>query len=208
VTTLCSAAPSSPAASAASALHFVGRYVMRAGIVRHVGQVRDRIAVKHFAHRLANLRCRGTETAHAGFADHDHAGPRPEEAHRLAQLPLHHQAQRPRQFRIDQRADQRARRRLDRIGQSRQPLDHQCRGDRAQFLDRHHVEEPALDQFGVQFVTGQRERHVVHRRRGIATGQAVDEVENLDLVLVEGEVHQRGSHFIWVLWEGRARRRR
>ena len=175
------------------AADLIGADVMAANLGGNVRQVGHRIGIEHFVTGSAHLRLARGKARHAAVPDDHHRGARLQEAHRLSQLPLFHQAQRARQVGIDQRAYQGGRSRFHRERQPGQLFHHQRRRHRAEFGHGHDIKEPALGQRRVQFIAGERKGRVVHRHRGEGARQTVQKVEDLDLVFVERKLHQRGS---------------
>ena len=159
----------------------------------HVGKERDRIGVERILLRRRNLLLASGEAAHAGRADNDHGGTGPEEAHRRAGPSFFQQADRPRQVGIDQRTDERRKRRLHCERQARQFLDHEGRRHRAEFFHGLDIEKAILHQRGIKLGAFQCQSGIVQGGGCERPSQYLDEIEHLPLVFIEGKLHQRGS---------------
>ena len=135
----------------------------------------------------------GDEATHAIGPDQQHRRTRRKEADRAMGLAFLHQAERARRRITQQRADKGAGRGLHCLGQARQPLDHQRGADRAEVGIETDIEEAAFGEVAVQRLAAEGKARLMQRRAGIGPGQRVDRVENRDLVVGQGQVHQRGS---------------
>ena len=107
------------------------------------------------------------------------------------------EAHRPGGFFAKHRTNERARRRLGRIGQARQPLDHQRGGDSAKLGIISHFEKPGICQRSIERVVARKQRRIVDGGALPWPQHGIERIEDNALILGEGKIHQRGSLGSW-----------
>ncbi len=161
--------------------------------VRWHGEQRGHgVAVKRFGFG-ADLRGGGGEGRDAGRADDQHSRAFAQEADGARGASFLHQTEGAREGVAEQRTNERAGGGFDRLRQAGEAFDHQRGGDCAKIGIETDVEEAAFGQIAVQLRVGQGKASLMQRRTRIGTSQRVDRVEDRDLIVGEGQVHQRGS---------------